>query len=165
MQADMENYPEWTYTSPNDSMIPPLLILRLCFTEKKLDSEFIKVFQNHLQQPQSNKHCKEIWIDVDNAHARISSLGKYVTNVKQNMISPTTPLCSDLYSVSKPTASCQKDSKKTGASTRLVDHWPIVAHDTTAPVLPSPSTSSPQPTAQSSNDALMATMTPRLLIS
>ncbi|GJT82812.1 uncharacterized mitochondrial protein-like protein [Tanacetum coccineum] len=41
----------------------------------------------------------------------------------------------------------------------IVIHWPIVAHPTSAPALSSPSTPSPQPTAQSPNDALMATMT------
>ncbi|GJW06412.1 reverse transcriptase domain-containing protein [Tanacetum coccineum] len=37
--------------------------------------------------------------------------------------------------------------------------WPNWAHTTSAPALSSPSTPSPQPTAQSPNDALMATMT------
>ncbi|GJZ74536.1 hypothetical protein Tco_0639001 [Tanacetum coccineum] len=49
--------------------------------------------------------------------------------------------------------------KKQEQSTSIVDPLAYVAHTTTAPVLPSPSTSSPQPTAQSPNDALMATMT------
>ncbi|GJW58888.1 hypothetical protein Tco_0105619 [Tanacetum coccineum] len=53
----------------------------------------------------------------------------------------------------------KKTLKKQEQSTSIVDPLAYVAHTTTAPVLPSPSTSSPQPTAQSSNDALMATMT------
>ncbi|GJS14815.1 retrovirus-related pol polyprotein from transposon TNT 1-94 [Tanacetum coccineum] len=50
----------------------------------------------------------------------------------------------------------KKTLKKQEQSTSIVDPLAYVAHTTTAPVLPSPSTSSPQPTAQSSNDALMA---------
>ncbi|GKA25899.1 hypothetical protein Tco_0712008 [Tanacetum coccineum] len=53
----------------------------------------------------------------------------------------------------------KKTLKKQEQSTSIVDPLAYVAHTTTAPVLPSPSTSSPQPTAQSPNDALMATMT------
>ncbi|GJV44813.1 retrovirus-related pol polyprotein from transposon TNT 1-94 [Tanacetum coccineum] len=41
----------------------------------------------------------------------------------------------------------------------IVDPLAYVAHTTSAPALSSPSTPSPQPTAQSPNDALMATMT------
>ncbi|GKA36864.1 hypothetical protein Tco_0723429 [Tanacetum coccineum] len=44
-------------------------------------------------------------------------------------------------------------------SESIVDPLAYVAHTISAPALPSPSTSSSQPTAQSSNDALMATMT------
>ncbi|GJT24845.1 hypothetical protein Tco_0894782 [Tanacetum coccineum] len=53
----------------------------------------------------------------------------------------------------------KKTLKKQEQSTSIVDPLAYVAHTTTAPVLQSPSTSSPQLTAQSSNDALMATMT------
>ncbi|GJV81336.1 reverse transcriptase domain-containing protein [Tanacetum coccineum] len=49
--------------------------------------------------------------------------------------------------------------KKQEQSTSIVDPLAYVAHTTSAPVLSSSSTSSPQPTAQSPNDALMATMT------
>ncbi|GJT14351.1 hypothetical protein Tco_0861393 [Tanacetum coccineum] len=42
---------------------------------------------------------------------------------------------------------------------RIVSSMAYVAHTTSAPALSSPSTPSPQPTAQSPNDALMATMT------
>ncbi|GJT98116.1 hypothetical protein Tco_1093634, partial [Tanacetum coccineum] len=49
--------------------------------------------------------------------------------------------------------------KKQEQSTSIVDPLAYVAHTTSAPALSSPSTPSPQPTAQSPNDALMATMT------
>ncbi|GJY82904.1 hypothetical protein Tco_0496280 [Tanacetum coccineum] len=53
----------------------------------------------------------------------------------------------------------KKTLKKHEQSTSIVDPLAYVAHTTSAPVLSSPSTPSPQPTAQSPNDALMATMT------
>ncbi|GJZ12068.1 hypothetical protein Tco_0546827, partial [Tanacetum coccineum] len=53
----------------------------------------------------------------------------------------------------------KKTLKKQEQSTSIVDPLAYVAHTTSAPVLSSPSTPSPQPTAQSPNDALMATMT------
>ncbi|GJR36213.1 integrase, catalytic region, zinc finger, CCHC-type containing protein [Tanacetum coccineum] len=53
----------------------------------------------------------------------------------------------------------KKTLKKQEQSTSIVDPLAYVAHTTSAPVLSSSSTSSPQPTAQSPNDALMATMT------
>ncbi|GJT38386.1 hypothetical protein Tco_0938251 [Tanacetum coccineum] len=53
----------------------------------------------------------------------------------------------------------KKTYKKQEQSTSIVDPLAYVAHTTSAPVLSSSSTSSPQPTAQSPNDALMATMT------
>ncbi|GJX70520.1 retrovirus-related pol polyprotein from transposon TNT 1-94 [Tanacetum coccineum] len=53
----------------------------------------------------------------------------------------------------------KKTLKKQEQSTSIVDPLAYVAHTTTAPALSSPSTPSPQPTAQSPNDALMATMT------
>ncbi|GJU91847.1 retrovirus-related pol polyprotein from transposon TNT 1-94 [Tanacetum coccineum] len=57
-------------------------------------------------------------------------------------------------------ASCYKDSQETRSSLQdIVDPLAYVAHTTSAHVLPSPSTLNPQPTAQSPNDALMATMT------
>ncbi|GJU04709.1 hypothetical protein Tco_1121139 [Tanacetum coccineum] len=54
---------------------------------------------------------------------------------------------------------CQQPSGLLGQSTSIVDPLAYVAHTTSAPALSSPSTPSPQPTAQSPNDALMATMT------
>ncbi|GJX75513.1 retrovirus-related pol polyprotein from transposon TNT 1-94 [Tanacetum coccineum] len=68
-------------------------------------------------------------------------------------------LCSDLYSSHSLRASCQQTLKKQEQSTSIVDPLAYVAHTTHAPALSSPSTPSPQPTAQSPNDALMATMT------
>ncbi|GJT83836.1 hypothetical protein Tco_1058178 [Tanacetum coccineum] len=53
----------------------------------------------------------------------------------------------------------KKTLKKQEQSESIVDPLAYVADTTSAPALPSPSTSSSQPTAQSSNDALMATMT------
>ncbi|GKG39204.1 hypothetical protein Tco_0463349, partial [Tanacetum coccineum] len=59
----------------------------------------------------------------------------------------------------------KKTLKKQEQSTSIVDPLAYVAHTTSAPALSSPSTPSPQPTAQSPNDALMATMTQRFVYS
>ncbi|GKB21214.1 hypothetical protein Tco_0855137 [Tanacetum coccineum] len=57
-------------------------------------------------------------------------------------------------------SSCKKTLIRNGAVYQvLLIHGLNVAHTTSAPTLSSPSTPSPQPTAQSPNDALMATMT------
>ncbi|GJZ75655.1 reverse transcriptase domain-containing protein [Tanacetum coccineum] len=85
--------------------------------------------------------------------------GKYVTNVKQNMDISTTPYVQIYTHLKAYEPHAKKTLKKQEQSTSIVDPLAYVAHTTTAPVLPSPSTSSPQPTAQSPNDALMATMT------
>ncbi|GKG24959.1 hypothetical protein Tco_0395587, partial [Tanacetum coccineum] len=53
----------------------------------------------------------------------------------------------------------KKTLKKQEQSTSIVDPQAYVAHTTSALALSSPSTPSPQPTAQSPNDALIATMT------
>ncbi|GJW55883.1 retrovirus-related pol polyprotein from transposon TNT 1-94 [Tanacetum coccineum] len=53
----------------------------------------------------------------------------------------------------------KKTLKKQEQSTSIVDPLAYVAHTTSAPALSLPSTPSPQHTAQSPNDALMATMT------
>ncbi|GJS67701.1 hypothetical protein Tco_0682266 [Tanacetum coccineum] len=74
-----------------------------------------------------------------------------------NLTTPYVQNYTHLKSQYEPHA--KKTLKKQEQSTSIVDPLAYVAHTTTAPVLPSPSTSSPQPTAQSSNDALMATMT------
>ncbi|GKA16036.1 hypothetical protein Tco_0695783 [Tanacetum coccineum] len=85
--------------------------------------------------------------------------GKYVTNVNRTWISQL-HLMFKIYTISnaiEPHA--KKTLKKQEQSTSIVDPLAYVAHTTSAPVLSSSSTSSPQPTAQSPNDALMATMT------
>ncbi|GJT61293.1 reverse transcriptase domain-containing protein [Tanacetum coccineum] len=61
--------------------------------------------------------------------------------------------------ISKPMSLMPKRLSRKQGSTSIVDPLAYVAHTTSAPVLSSSSTSSPQPTAQSPNDALMATMT------
>ncbi|GJS85067.1 reverse transcriptase domain-containing protein [Tanacetum coccineum] len=85
--------------------------------------------------------------------------GKYVTNVKQNMDISTTPYVQIYTHLKAYEPHAKKTLKKQEQSTSIVDPLAYVAHTTSAPVLSSSSTSSPQPTAQSSNDALMATMT------
>ncbi|GJR50446.1 hypothetical protein Tco_1400967 [Tanacetum coccineum] len=127
---------------PTDSTIVPA-------PRKKLDSEFSEeenklemadtqaeiilsqgLPRQHLQQPHQKKHlAKEIWDNLEMLSAMI-------------ILQPPS----------------KKTLKKQEASTIMLFHSICFTH-TTAPVLPSPSTSSPQPTAQSSNDALMATMT------
>ncbi|GKD87089.1 retrovirus-related pol polyprotein from transposon TNT 1-94 [Tanacetum coccineum] len=85
--------------------------------------------------------------------------GKYVTNVKQNMDISTTPYVQIYTHLKAYEPHAKKTLKKQEQSTSIVDPLAYVAHTTSAPVLSSPSTPSPQPTAQSPNDALMATMT------
>ncbi|GKA41934.1 hypothetical protein Tco_0734594, partial [Tanacetum coccineum] len=85
--------------------------------------------------------------------------GKYVTNVKQNMDISTTPYVQIYTHLKAYEPHAKKTLKKQEQSTSIVDPLAYVAHTTSAPVLSSSSTSSPQPTAQSPNDALMATMT------
>ncbi|GKC08845.1 hypothetical protein Tco_1000455 [Tanacetum coccineum] len=85
--------------------------------------------------------------------------GKYVTNVKQNMDISTTPYVQIYTHYQSIRAHAKKTLKKQEQSTSIVDPLAYVAHTTSAPALSSPSTPSPQPTAQSPNDALMATMT------
>ncbi|GJY57020.1 hypothetical protein Tco_0456135, partial [Tanacetum coccineum] len=85
--------------------------------------------------------------------------GKYVTNVKQNMDISTTPYVQIYTHLKAYEPHAKKTLKKQEQSTIIVDPLAYVAHTTSAPALSSPSTPSPQPTAQSPNDALMATMT------
>ncbi|GJV99189.1 uncharacterized mitochondrial protein-like protein [Tanacetum coccineum] len=85
--------------------------------------------------------------------------GKYVTNVKQNMDISTTPYVQIYTHLKAYEPHDKKTIKKQEQSTSIVDLLAYVAHTTSAPTLSSPSTPSPQPTAQSLNDALMATMT------
>ncbi|GKA36603.1 hypothetical protein Tco_0723168 [Tanacetum coccineum] len=84
--------------------------------------------------------------------------GKYVTNVKQNMDISTTSYVQIYTHLKAYEPHAKKTLKKQEQSESIFDPL-YVAHTTSAPALPSPSTSSSQPTAQSSNDALMATMT------
>ncbi|GJZ64227.1 hypothetical protein Tco_0620648 [Tanacetum coccineum] len=68
-------------------------------------------------------------------------------------------ILSKIYTTSQSLrAHAKKDSQETGASYKYCVHLAYVAHTTSAPALSSPSTPSPQPTVQSPNDALMATM-------
>ncbi|GJU53849.1 hypothetical protein Tco_1227563 [Tanacetum coccineum] len=85
--------------------------------------------------------------------------GKYVTNVKQNMDISTTPYVQIYTHLKAYEPHAKKTLKKQEQSTSMVDPLAYIAHTTSAPALSSPSTPSPQPTAQSPNDALMATMT------
>ncbi|GJR62788.1 hypothetical protein Tco_1504950 [Tanacetum coccineum] len=86
--------------------------------------------------------------------------GKYVTNVKQNMDISTTSYVQIYTHLKAYEPHAKKTLKKQEQSESIVDStWRYVATPHMLPALPSPSTSSPQPTAQSSNDALMATMT------
>ncbi|GKG11953.1 hypothetical protein Tco_0346190, partial [Tanacetum coccineum] len=85
--------------------------------------------------------------------------GKYVTNVKQNMDISTIPYVQIYTHLKAYEPHAKKTLKKQEQSTSIVDPLAYVAHTTSAPALSSPSTHCPQPTAQSPNDALMATMT------
>ncbi|GKA47651.1 hypothetical protein Tco_0740534 [Tanacetum coccineum] len=85
--------------------------------------------------------------------------GKYVTNVKQNMDISTTSYVQIYTHLKAYEPHAKKTLKKQEQSASIVDPLAYVAHTTSAPALPSPSTPCSQPTAQSSNDALMATMT------
>ncbi|GKA02180.1 retrovirus-related pol polyprotein from transposon TNT 1-94 [Tanacetum coccineum] len=86
--------------------------------------------------------------------------GKYVTNVKQNMDISTTPYVQIYTHLKAYEPHAKKTLKKQEQSTSIVDPLAYVAHTTSAPALSSPLHSlGPQPTAQSPNDALMATMT------
>ncbi|GJW69715.1 hypothetical protein Tco_0126632, partial [Tanacetum coccineum] len=85
--------------------------------------------------------------------------GKYVTNVKQNMDISTTPYVQIYTHLKAYEPHAKKTLKKQEQSTSIVDPLAYVAHTTSAPALSLPSTPSPQHTAQSPNDALMATMT------
>ncbi|GJS51715.1 integrase, catalytic region, zinc finger, CCHC-type containing protein [Tanacetum coccineum] len=85
--------------------------------------------------------------------------GKYVTNVKQNMDISTMSYVQIYTHLKAYEPHAKKTLKKQEQSESIIDPLAYVAHTTSIPALPSPSTSSSQPTAQSSNDALMATMT------
>ncbi|GKA88810.1 hypothetical protein Tco_0810622 [Tanacetum coccineum] len=74
--------------------------------------------------------------------------GKYVTNVKQNMDISTTPYVQIYTHLKAYEPHAKKTLKKQEQSTSIVDPLAYVAHTTSAPALSSPSTPSPQPTAQ-----------------
>ncbi|GKC91033.1 retrovirus-related pol polyprotein from transposon TNT 1-94 [Tanacetum coccineum] len=76
-----------------------------------------------------------------------------------NMDISTTPYVQIYTHLKAYEPHAKKTLKKQEQSTSIVDPLAYVAHTTSAPALSSPSTPSPQPTAQSPNDALMATMT------
>ncbi|GJR67852.1 reverse transcriptase domain-containing protein [Tanacetum coccineum] len=101
---------------------------------------------NNLNQTST---AKEIW---DNVELLMQGSGRLSTRKEDLLI--------DLYSSQSLRASCQKDSQETGAVYNvIVDPGLCWLTPHSAPALSSPSTPSPQPTAQSPNDALMATMT------
>ncbi|GJX22369.1 hypothetical protein Tco_0226814 [Tanacetum coccineum] len=111
---------------------------------------------NNLNQTST---AKEIW---DNVEMLMQGSGRTIQQRKEDL------LVNDMkdYSAQQTNSSdeqkprvCHNQPLIGEQSTSIVDPLAYVAHTTTAPVLPSPSTSSPQPTAQSPNDALMATMT------
>ncbi|GKG18174.1 hypothetical protein Tco_0372472, partial [Tanacetum coccineum] len=81
--------------------------------------------------------------------------GKYVTNVKQNMDISTTPYVQIYTHLKSYEPHAKKTLKKQEQSTSIVDPLAYLAHTTSAPVLSSPSTPSPQPTAQSENGAVL----------
>ncbi|GJW74871.1 retrovirus-related pol polyprotein from transposon TNT 1-94 [Tanacetum coccineum] len=87
---------------------------------------------------------------------------KFVNNLPAywgNMDISTTPYVQIYTHLKAYEPHAKKTLKKQEQSTSIVDPLAYVAHTTSAPALSSPSTPSPQPTAQSPNDALMATMT------
>ncbi|GKB54874.1 hypothetical protein Tco_0905627 [Tanacetum coccineum] len=170
-QADMENYPEWTYTHPMITDPPPT------------DSTIVPqpreetLILNHFNNLNQTSTAKEIW---DNVEMLMQGSGRTVQQRKEDLFNEyerfcaignesihdyfehgysTTPYVQIYTHLKAYEPHAKKTLKKQEQSTSIVDPLAYVAHTTTAPVLPSPSTSSPQPTAQSSNDALMATMT------
>ncbi|GJQ97969.1 hypothetical protein Tco_0009108 [Tanacetum coccineum] len=146
----------------------------------------------HLQHPQSKKHAKEIWDNVEmliedhgrtikrkedlfDEYERFRAIGnesihdyfvrfhKLVNDMKITQLNiPThqmnTKFVNNLPAYWAYEPHVKKTLKKQEQSTSMVDPLAYVAHTTSAPALLSPSTPSLQPTAQSPNDALMATI-------
>ncbi|GKA77719.1 hypothetical protein Tco_0784256 [Tanacetum coccineum] len=81
-------------------------------------------------------------------------IGVSWTNVKQNMDISTTPYVQIYTHLKAYEPHAKKTLKKQEQSTSIVDPLAYVAHTTSAPVLSSSSTSSPQPTATVSEYAL-----------
>nr|GFB78306.1 hypothetical protein [Tanacetum cinerariifolium] len=107
---------------------------------------------------------KITWLETHQMNTKFvnnlpSYWAKYVTNVKQNMdISSKSYV--DIYThlkVYEPHA--KKTLLKLEQSSSLADPLAYVAHTNTTTAKPSPSTPSPQTTAQTPNEAMMATMT------
>ncbi|GJT81054.1 retrovirus-related pol polyprotein from transposon TNT 1-94 [Tanacetum coccineum] len=156
-------HPMVTDPPPTDSTIMPA-------PRKKLDSEFNEE-ENKLEMADTQaeiilsqglpRHifnilnqtstAKEIW---DNPIGVISGL---ISN--KHGLDSTTPYVQIYTHLKAYEPHAKKTLKKQEQSTSIVDPLAYVAHTTSAPALSSPSTPSPQPTAQSPNDALMATMT------
>ncbi|GJY06783.1 hypothetical protein Tco_0373837 [Tanacetum coccineum] len=158
-------HPMITDPPPTDSAAVPA-------PRKKLDSEFSEE-ENKLEMADTQaeiilsqglpRHifnnlnqtstAKEIW---DNVEMLMQGSGRTIQQRKEDLF--------DEYERFRAIGNeshdlLQKTLKKQEQSTSIVDPLAYVAHTTSAPALSSPSTPSPQPTAQSPNDALMATMT------
>ncbi|GJR62567.1 retrovirus-related pol polyprotein from transposon TNT 1-94 [Tanacetum coccineum] len=109
-----------------------------------------------IQQDSSIKGRRSVFDEIQTLFV----LCKYVTNVKQKQdISYHRAMFIIYTHLKEYEPHAKKTLKKQEQSESIVDPLAYVAHTTSAPALPSPSTSSSHPTAQSSNDALMATMT------
>ncbi|GKC18737.1 retrovirus-related pol polyprotein from transposon TNT 1-94, partial [Tanacetum coccineum] len=115
---------------------------------------------NNLNQTST---AKEIW---DNVEMLMQGSGRTIQQRKEDRLmnySAQHSNSSDEHQIYTHLKAYEPHAKKTlkkqEQSTSIVDPLAYVAHTTSAPALSSPSTPSPQPTAQSPNDALMATMT------
>ncbi|GJX61634.1 retrovirus-related pol polyprotein from transposon TNT 1-94 [Tanacetum coccineum] len=97
--------------------------------------------------------------DLFDEYERFRAIGNESIHDYFNMDISTTPYVQIYTHLKAYEPHAKKTLKKQEQSTSIVDPLAYVAHTTSAPVLSSSSTSSPQPTAQSPNDALMATMT------
>ncbi|GJX07426.1 retrovirus-related pol polyprotein from transposon TNT 1-94 [Tanacetum coccineum] len=179
MQTDMRNHPEWTYNHHdvplilhfhNPTVMPaPMKKLDSEFNDEKTSSEMADTQAETPQQlcafPQAcddNERLLSLKSYSSMTTKFVNNLyqpmGKYVTMSKQTCYSQHTYV--QIYTHLKAyEPHAKKTLKKQEQSTSIVDPLAYVAHTTSAPVLSSPSTPSPQPTAQSPNDALMATMT------
>ncbi|GJV49049.1 copia protein [Tanacetum coccineum] len=97
--------------------------------------------------------------DLFDEYERFRAIGNESIHDYFNMDISTTPYVQIYTHLKAYEPHAKKTLKKQEQSTSIVDPLAYVAHTTSAPALSSPSTPSPQPTAQSPNDALMATMT------
>ncbi|GJV10459.1 retrovirus-related pol polyprotein from transposon TNT 1-94 [Tanacetum coccineum] len=150
-------YPEWPYPHP---LITDLHLLFCCCV---LHEERKRILDSVFRVKRDNKD-----VMADN-QAEIILKSRTIQQRKRKIVDEYERFCAMenesihdyvIYTHSKayePYA--KKTLKKQEQSTSIVDPLAYVAHTTSAPALSSPSTPSPQPTAQSPNDALMATMT------